>query len=78
MIQYKTRLPEECDKCQDLRGTTPTQLEVCNDRFVCLKVRLCEYHCYELYNMCSKCLNFIQDPKNDQQIREWEEKHANQ
>jgi len=68
---------EICDKCKDLRkAEISTLLEKCEDRFFCLKVRLCEYHCYQLFNMCSKCLNFIQDPKNDQQLKEWELKHS--
>jgi len=70
-------IPVECDKCKDLRGVdTLTHLDMCDNRTACLKIRLCEYHCYETYSMCSMCLNFIQDPENDQRLREWEKRHG--
>lgn len=70
-------IPEVCDKCANLRGAEiATPLEMCEDRFACLKIRLCEYHCYEMFDMCSICLNFIQDPKNDKQLHEWESRNG--
>ena len=65
-----------CDKCKNLRGAdVATPLEMCKNRNYCLKERLCEYHCFELYHMCTLCLEFIQDPRNDQKLQEWEKRN---
>jgi len=69
--------PLECDKCKDLRDAkTSTLLIMCEDRDYCLKVCLCEYHCYEIYSLCRSCLLFIQDSKNDEAIKKWEIKYG--
>jgi len=69
-------VPDFCEKCTELRGADiPTPLVQCKDRKHCLTVMVCEYHCYEQYGMCSLCLQFIQDPNNDDKLREWEKSH---
>jgi hypothetical protein len=72
---------QKCDKCVDLREVDESQatsLVLCSQvHDDILEVMLCDYHCYKQFGMCSTCFEFIQDPKNDEQLRKWEEKHAN-
>jgi hypothetical protein len=66
-------IPDFCEKCVELRGAElATPLVPCKDRKHCLKEMMCDYHCYEMFSLCTLCLAFIQDPKNDEAIRKWE------
>lgn len=79
-----------CDKCESLRGSKPTLITYCEDdackdlplvgagfngeKFISVTC-LCDGHCYEQFNMCVECFHFIQDPSNDEAIRNWEKRN---
>lgn len=71
-------IPAVCDKCKSLRGVeVPTPLEVCKEKMVVSTWNFCcEYHHFMMYDMCKACFAFIQDPKNDKQLQEWESQHG--
>ncbi len=81
------KLDRYCDKCESLRGSEPTLLTYCENNScrdlppiggifdgsqTTTVTYLCEGHCYDQFSMCVECFHFIQDPSNDEAIRNWE------
>lgn len=64
--------------CVPLRGKDPTVLVYCQENIglACSGAYLCEGHFYEIFGMCRKCFQFIQDPKNDDKLIDWEQKNV--
>jgi hypothetical protein len=70
---------KKCDKCCELREVDESQatsLVLCSQvHDDILEVMNCDWCCYKKFSLCATCFEFIQDPKNDEKIRLWEEKN---